>query len=219
MRGPASCLDGLFVGKKGTSPDRILRSGFFLFKKSGRIDFMSVSDMKFSRIIKHYLLLSILFSYLLPAGMAEGGPDQEVFTSDKIVVFAKRIDTSYQTGDVDMEQTPAFYSLIEREAFEGKMEGLAEIIEKEAGVQVRQSGGIGQLFLGVAPRLHRRSGDGICGWHSPERRPPAAALISVTSPSPTSSPLKSTAASPPSTSERPPSGALLTSKPAVQKKS
>ena len=50
-----------------------------------------------------------------------------------------------QTGDVRPEYTPSFYSYIERERFDGKMDDLAEVIEKEAGVQVRQSGGLGSF--------------------------------------------------------------------------
>ena len=47
------------------------------------------------------------------------------------------------TGDVNPENTPTFFSVIERDRFEGKMESLAEVISKEAGVQIRQAGGLG----------------------------------------------------------------------------
>ena len=64
---------------------------------------------------------------------------------DAIVVTAKKLDQPLQTGDVDKDITPVMTSTIQREAFEGKTENLAEIIKKEAGVQVRQSGGLGSF--------------------------------------------------------------------------
>lgn len=70
---------------------------------------------------------------------------REPVTLEAVVVTAKKIDDTFQTGDVDKEQTPAFFSVIEREHFEGKMEDLSEVIEKEAGIQVRQSGGLGSF--------------------------------------------------------------------------
>jgi len=66
-------------------------------------------------------------------------------TIDTIVVRAARQSTPLQTGDVDLSQTPSFYTVIQRDAFEGKMTDLAQVIEKEAGIQVRQSGGIGSF--------------------------------------------------------------------------
>lgn len=64
---------------------------------------------------------------------------------DAIVVTAQKPERSQETGDVNLEATPSFYSLITREEFEGKVESLAEVIEKEAGVQVRQAGGLGSF--------------------------------------------------------------------------
>ncbi len=71
--------------------------------------------------------------------------DGNPVTLDAVVVTAEKSDSDFQTGDVDTEQTPAFFSVIRREEFEGKMEDLSEIIEKEAGIQVRQSGGLGSF--------------------------------------------------------------------------
>lgn len=64
---------------------------------------------------------------------------------EAIVVTAQKPVKSEETGDVDLDATPSFYSLITREEFEGKVESLAEVIEKEAGVQVRQAGGLGSF--------------------------------------------------------------------------
>lgn len=68
---------------------------------------------------------------------------EEVLTLKSLLVTAQRPGTGTETGDVNQELTPAFFSIIKRDAFEGKMENLSEVIEKEAGVQVRQSGGLG----------------------------------------------------------------------------
>ncbi len=70
---------------------------------------------------------------------------------DAVVVTAKKLDQPMQTGDVDKDITPVMTSTILREEFEGKTESLAEIIKKEAGVQVRQSGGLG-AFSSVSLR-------------------------------------------------------------------
>lgn len=71
--------------------------------------------------------------------------EKGVLVLDAVVVTADKSDDTFQTGDVDMETTPVSVSVIQREAFEGKTENLAEVIEKEAGVQVRQSGGLGSF--------------------------------------------------------------------------
>jgi iron complex outermembrane receptor protein len=86
------------------------------------------------------LLLHIAFP--IPAGAQT---DQETASMDAIVVTAQRPTRSQETGDVNLDATPSFYSLITREEFEGKVESLAEVIEKEAGVQVRQAGGLGSF--------------------------------------------------------------------------
>lgn len=69
----------------------------------------------------------------------------EPVTLDEIIITSERTSDDLQTGDLDTEQTPAFFSVIERDQFEGRMEDLSEAIEKEAGVQVRQSGGLGSF--------------------------------------------------------------------------
>ncbi len=70
---------------------------------------------------------------------------EDTVTLETIVVTAKTTENNYQTGDVDISVTPVFYHNINRSEFEGKIENLAEIIEKQAGVQVRQSGGLGSF--------------------------------------------------------------------------
>jgi iron complex outermembrane receptor protein len=142
-------VDGVVISeylriKKGYPGSIYFGPGFFIFKPWNR-SFRNGMHMNFIHIIKHYLLWSIPFWLLMATNVAAAGPDQEPYTLDTIVVTSKRTDENFLTGDVDTEQTPAFYSLIEREAFEGKMEDLAEVVEKEAGVQVRQAGGLGSF--------------------------------------------------------------------------
>lgn len=86
----------------------------------------------------------LLFFAAFPPG-SRGETDQDTVVMDAVVVTAQKRERSQETGDVNLEATPSFYSLITREEFEGKMESLAEVIEKEAGVQVRQSGGPGSF--------------------------------------------------------------------------
>ncbi len=71
--------------------------------------------------------------------------DNQSVMLDTIVVSAKKDGQNMQTGDVDHEVTPVMTSTILREDFEGKTESLAEVIKKEVGVQVRQSGGLGSF--------------------------------------------------------------------------
>ena len=76
---------------------------------------------------------------------AEQEKKKQPILLDVVVVTAKKIDQPMRTGDVDKEITPVMTTTIEREDFEGKTENIAEIIEKEVGVQVRQSGGLGSF--------------------------------------------------------------------------
>ena len=70
---------------------------------------------------------------------------QKTTTLGTVVVTAEQDQPDYETGDVDLEETTGFVTVIEREAFEGKMEDLAEVLQNEAGVQVRQAGGLGSF--------------------------------------------------------------------------
>lgn len=90
-----------------------------------------------------FLAVLLLFITFLPP--SDAGTEQEAPAMDAITVSARKPERSRQTGDVNLEATPSFYSLITRDEFEGKIESLAEVIEKEAGVQVRRAGGLGSF--------------------------------------------------------------------------
>jgi len=87
------------------------------------------------------ILISIQCLFGITAVFADD-PNSHI-ALDAVVVTAEKTAGHYETGDVDTEQTPADYTVIEREEFEGKMENLAQVIEKQVGVQIRQTGGLG----------------------------------------------------------------------------
>lgn len=102
---------------------------------------MHSSRKQFMMVVPGVLLL-LYMAFPIPSSAQT---DQETATLDAIVVTAQKPERSQETGDVNLDATPSFYSLITREEFEGKVESLAEVIEKEAGVQVRQAGGLGSF--------------------------------------------------------------------------
>ena len=67
---------------------------------------------------------------------------------EEVEVTSEKIET----GEVDMELTPGFFTVIDRSQFQGRMENVADVIEKEAGVQVRQQGGLGGFLHRVSLR-------------------------------------------------------------------
>ena len=80
----------------------------------------------------------------LPPAIA--GTDKDAVTLDTVIVTARQDEEErFETGDVDMEEFTGFVSVIKRRDFEGKMEDLGEVLQKEAGIQIRQSGGLGSF--------------------------------------------------------------------------
>lgn len=96
-----------------------------------------------------YLLIflgTVLIFVTPPAGYAgEEKTDRKELLMDTIVVTGESRAPEYKTGDVDTETGPAHFSRIKKEMFEGKIVSLSEVIEKESGVQIRQSGGLGSF--------------------------------------------------------------------------
>jgi len=101
------------------------------------------------RILGIGIILSTLLAWASPLVWA--ATDAPAVELDAVVVTAAGEASDFRTGDVALEETPVFFTVIERETFEGKMTDLAQVIEKEAGIQVRQSGGIG-TFSSVSLR-------------------------------------------------------------------
>ena len=52
---------------------------------------------------------------------------------------------SSQTGEISQEEISSFSSVIKKRSFEDKSETISDVIEKESGVQIRQSGGLGSF--------------------------------------------------------------------------
>ena len=95
-------------------------------------------------LISKSALFFLTVALLANSAFAESG--KEAVTLETMVVTASREkDETFQTGDVDIEQTPAFFSFIKRENFEGRIENVGEVLRKEAGIQIRQSGGLGSF--------------------------------------------------------------------------
>lgn len=92
------------------------------------------------------LALGLMAAAVLAAPtMGWGESEKPAFQLDTVVVTASGGASDFKTGDVDLETAPTSVTVIERAEFEGKTESLAEVIEKTAGVQVRQSGGLGSF--------------------------------------------------------------------------
>ncbi len=91
-----------------------------------------------------YLLLTLCSAMVCFLFAQRAGAEETVILSP-IVVTAKSAGNENQTGDANPSMVPGFYHKINRQEFEGKVADLSEVIEKEAGVQVRQSGGLGSF--------------------------------------------------------------------------
>lgn len=90
-------------------------------------------------------IVAVLLLFVAFPPPSDAQTDQPTASMESIVVTAQRPERSQETGDVNLDSTPSFYSLITRKEFEGKVESLGEVIEKEVGVQVRQAGGLGSF--------------------------------------------------------------------------
>ena len=97
----------------------------------------------------NYLIL-IAILLLIPAS-AFTESKEKALTLDAIIVRGEKDALEYQTGDVDLEQSTADFTIITRDKFESKMDSLSEILEKEAGIQVRHTGGLGS-YSGISIR-------------------------------------------------------------------
>lgn len=91
-------------------------------------------------------LISI-FAALIPLLVLFGPPatraqDSNPYQMDAVVVTAERPEER-RTGDVDTELSPTFNTVIPREQFVTRTTDLGEVLEREAGVAVRRSGGLG----------------------------------------------------------------------------
>lgn len=92
----------------------------------------------------NFAVTTFFFSAILGVTAVSWASDDAKYTLTPVVVTAQKpSEETARTGDVDPEQTTAFHVVIPREAFDGKMETVDQVIEKEAGIQVTQTGGFG----------------------------------------------------------------------------
>lgn len=124
----------------------------FLARKSNRpgITIQTISSPS-PAWCKCFFLVVVLFfltwskTVLAESNNTLSGKATKPMLMDTVVVTGKKVKDRFRTGDVNLNATSTFHSVIERDQFAGKIESLAEVIEKEAGVQVRQSGGLGSF--------------------------------------------------------------------------
>lgn len=62
---------------------------------------------------------------------------------DTVIVEGQRAAVPYRVDQVDIEAFTGFARVVERAQFEHKFTSLADILDKQLGVQLRQSGGVG----------------------------------------------------------------------------
>jgi outer membrane cobalamin receptor len=86
-------------------------------------------------------LIALLAVFPGPPAVFAGDP-AALHRMDAVVVSAERIEER-RTGDVDTEVSPTFHTVVPRERFEARTTDLGDVLQKEAGVQVRRSGGLG----------------------------------------------------------------------------
>ena len=100
-------------------------------------------------LIKRYLnlcLVLFIFVFLSKTVLAGGSSNSsKSMRLEELIVSGNNLPEDFRTGDVDKHSSPSFFSVIERDRFEGKITSLGEIVEKEVGVQVRRHGGLGSL--------------------------------------------------------------------------
>ncbi|QTA82613.1 TonB-dependent receptor plug domain-containing protein [Desulfonema limicola] len=95
--------------------------------------------------MKNLIIFILMFLISINGYAQTDKTDKKTMLMDTLVIKAEKSMEDPQTGDVDIEASPVNISIIKREDFEGKSDSLIGIIEKETGVQVRQSGGLGSF--------------------------------------------------------------------------
>lgn len=87
-------------------------------------------------------LISILAAVMPLAVLSGPTTMAQTHQMDAVVVTAERPEER-RTGDVDTELSPTFHTVIPRAQFATRTTDLGEVLEKEAGVEIRRSGGLG----------------------------------------------------------------------------
>lgn len=80
----------------------------------------------------------------LGAPLAAAGPDQGVLVLPDLVVTAAPVE-GFRTGDVIPEETTGHVTRVPRDAFADRATDLGRVLARQAGVQVRRTGGLGSF--------------------------------------------------------------------------
>lgn len=94
--------------------------------------------------MKKYCLWQFLL-WAVYACDACGDDTRGSITLEGVTITAQRFEADIETGDVDINLNTGFVNEIKIDRTYGKMDNLAEIMEKEAGIQLRQFGGLGSF--------------------------------------------------------------------------
>lgn len=89
-------------------------------------------------------VLCLLMIGMFPA-MGTASENQTTVELQPVEIIGEREYDSYETGDVPVSEISGFSHVITRDQFEGKLDDLASVIQKEAGIQIRRSGGVGSF--------------------------------------------------------------------------
>jgi len=130
------CLRGQ---ETGCNPScRQARRVFYL---NSRFIGNSTQAMRLTYVLACWLTVWVIVA----AAWADEKKSSTVFELETMVVTADALDENFQTGDVAVEEISSFVTVIDRSEFEGRYDNLADVVEQEAGVQVRQTGGPGSF--------------------------------------------------------------------------
>jgi len=95
--------------------------------------------------IKFIACLLIITAAVYKTAAANNKSVEGKHSLNKIVVTEEKPVTKHQTGDIVLKDSSTFHTVITKTEFSGKFSDLSDLIEKKAGVQVKQSGGLGSF--------------------------------------------------------------------------
>ena len=95
--------------------------------------------------------IGIVLLLLCLAGLAGGVAAAEPHALGTMVIGGTAVGDDWRLGDVDPAAQTGFSAIIERERFADRIMSLADVVQEESGVQIRQSGGLG-AFASVSVR-------------------------------------------------------------------
>jgi len=92
-----------------------------------------------------FFMWKILFFLAFVSLTATAVQANDGVVGEEVLVTATAEPDAVRTGEVDQVLTTGFSQSIKREQFEGRVATLADIVGKQSGIQIRQSGGLGSF--------------------------------------------------------------------------